>query len=133
LNCKTLKRFFHWKYLDEIISEMVEDFKSARKQERIQWAKNRSVTGATVNRAWTTLKLLYHQGERNGYSVSNPTVGVSMFREPLDSMRVINFDEQAAYLAETSPPCTTLQRSSWIRVCGPKKCSGCASSIWISN
>jgi site-specific recombinase XerD len=104
LNCKTLKRFFRGKYLDEITSEMVEDFKSARKRERIQWAKNRSVTGATVNRALTTLELLYHQAERNGYSVSNPTVGVSMFREPLDSMRVINFDEQAAYLAGTSQP-----------------------------
>ena len=31
LNCKTLKRFFRGKYLDEITSEMVEDFKSARK------------------------------------------------------------------------------------------------------
>ena len=66
LNCETLKRFFRGKYLDEITSEMVEDFKSARKQERIQWAKNRSVTGATVNRALTTLKLLYHQAERSG-------------------------------------------------------------------
>ncbi len=104
LNCKTLKRFFRGKYLDEITSEMVEDFKSARKQERIRWAKDRSVTGATVNRALTTLKLLYHQAERSGYAVRNPVVGVSMFREPLDSMRVISFEEQAAYLTETSQP-----------------------------
>jgi integrase len=104
LNCKTLKRFFRGKYLDEITSAMVEDFKSARKQERIQWAKNRSVTGATVNRALTTLKLLFHQAERSGYAVRNPVVGVAMFREPLDSMRVISFEEQAAYLAEASQP-----------------------------
>jgi integrase len=104
LNCKTLKRFFRGKYLDEITSAMVEDFKSARKQERIQWAKNRSVAGATVNRALTTLKLLFHQAERSGYLVRNPVVGVAMFREPLDSMRVISFEEQAAYLAETSQP-----------------------------
>ena len=104
LNCKTLKRFFRGKYLDEISTEMVEDFKSARKQERIRWAKDRSVTGATVNRALTTLKLLYHQAERSGYAVRNPVVGVSMFREPLDSMRVISFEEQAAYLTETSQP-----------------------------
>src|ERR1700730_8016752 len=32
-NCETLKRFFAGKYLDEITSEMVEDFKSARKHE----------------------------------------------------------------------------------------------------
>jgi integrase len=104
LNCRTLKRFFRGKYLDEITSEMVEDFKSARKQERIQWAKNRSVTGTTVNRALTTLKLLYHQAERSGHAVKNPVIGVSMFREPLDSMRVISFEEQAAYLTETSQP-----------------------------
>jgi integrase len=104
LNCKTLKRFFRGKYLDEITSEMVEDFKSARKQERIRWAKDRSVSGATVNRALTTLKLLYHQAERSGYAVRNPVVGVSMFREPLDSMRVISFEEQASYLTETNQP-----------------------------
>ena len=104
LNCKTLQRFFRGKYLDEITSEMVEDFKSARKQERVRWAKNRSVTGATVNRALTTLKLLFHQAERSGYAVKNPVLGVAMFREPLDSMRVISFEEQAAYLKEASRP-----------------------------
>jgi integrase len=104
LNCKTLKRFFRGGYLDEITSEMVEDFKSARKQERIRWAKDRSVAGATVNRALTTLKLLYHQAQRSGYAVKNPVEGVAMFREPLDSMRVISFEEQASYLTETSQP-----------------------------
>jgi integrase len=104
LNCETLKRFFRGRYLDEITTEMVEDFKLARKQERIRWAKNRSVTGTTVNRALTTLKLLYHQAERSGYIVRNPVAGVAMFPEPLDSMRVISFEEQAAYLTETSQP-----------------------------
>jgi integrase len=104
LNCETLKRFFRGRYLDEITTEMVEDFKLARKQERIRWAKNRSVGGATVNRALTTLKLLYHQAQRAGYTVRNPVAGVAMFREPLDSMRVISFEEQAAYLKEASQP-----------------------------
>jgi integrase len=104
LNCETLKRFFRGKYLDEITNEMVEDFKLARKQERIRWATHRTVTGACVNRALTTLKLLYHQAERSGYSIRNPVVGVAMFPEPLDSMRVISFEDQAAYLTETSQP-----------------------------
>ena len=104
-NCQTLKRFFSGKYLDEITSEMVEDFKSARKQEPLRYAKDsRLVTGATVNRALTTLKLLYHQAERSGYAIKNPAVGVAMFREPLDSMRVITFEEQAAYLSKASQP-----------------------------
>jgi hypothetical protein len=32
-NCKTLKRVFGGKYLDGITTEMVENFKSARKRE----------------------------------------------------------------------------------------------------
>jgi integrase len=104
LNCQTLKRFFSGKYLDEVTMEMVEDFKSARKQERLRWSKDRFVTGATVNRALTTLKLLYHQAERSSYAVKNPVVGVAMFSEPLDSMRVITFEEQASYLSKASQP-----------------------------
>ncbi|MGA7920425.1 MAG: site-specific integrase [Candidatus Acidiferrales bacterium] len=57
-----------------------------------------------MNRALTTLKLLFHQAQRCGYAVKNPVVGVAMYREPLDSMRVISFEEQTAYLAETSQP-----------------------------
>ena len=104
LNCQTLKRFFRGKYLDEITSEMVADFKSARKQERIQWSKTRVVTGATVNRALTTLKLFFHQAERSGYAVKNPVIGIAMFREPLESIRVLTFEEQATYLAKASQP-----------------------------
>ena len=84
---------------------MVEEFKSARKHELRQKAKDgRMVKNATVNRALTTLKLLFHQAERSGFAVKNPVVGIAMFREPLDSMRVLSFEDQAAYLAETSQP-----------------------------
>jgi integrase len=104
LNCQTLKRFFRGHILDEITKEMVEDFKTARKQERIKWSKTRVVTGTTVNRALTSLKLLFHQAERSGYAVKNSAIGIALFREPLDSMRVITFEEQAAYLAKASQP-----------------------------
>jgi integrase len=103
-NCKVLKRFFRGKYLDEISTAMVEDFKASRKEEKLQWAKTRLVSGSTVNRALATLKLLYHQAARNGYEFKNPAVGVAMFREPLDSMRVLSFVEQIAYLSEASQP-----------------------------
>jgi integrase len=104
LNCETLKRFFRGRFLDEITTAMVEDFKLARKQERIRWATNRSVTGATVNRALATLRLLYRRAERADYAVRNPVTDVKMFREPSDSMRAISFEEQAAYLKEASQP-----------------------------
>jgi integrase len=104
-NCQTLKRFFRGKYLDEITSEMVEDFKRARKNEKRQKAKDRRlVSGTTVNRALETMKAMFYQAERMGYSVKNPVVGVQMFPQPLDSMRVITFDEQASYLAGASDP-----------------------------
>jgi integrase len=104
-NCKTLKRFFSGKYLDEITTEMVEDFKSARKHETRLGAKDgRLISGMTVNRALETLKALYYQAERTGYAVKNPAVGVAMFREPLDAMRVLTFEEQAAYLSKASQP-----------------------------
>jgi integrase len=110
LNCQTLSRFFKGKYLDEITTAMVEDFKSARKQERVQWSKKRCVTGATVNRALTTLKLIFHQAARSEYVVKNPVVGVAMYREPLDSMRVITFGEQTTYLSKASQPLRDIAR-----------------------
>lgn len=104
-NCKTLKRFFGGKYLDEITTEMVEKFKSVRKHEVRQKTKDaRLITGTTVNRALETLKAMFYQAERMGYLVKNPVVGVQMFRQPIDSMRVITFDEQRNYLAEASQP-----------------------------
>jgi integrase len=53
---------------------------------------------------------MYHQAERSAYAVKNPVVGVSMFREPVDSMRVITFEEQAAYLPKTSQPLTDIAK-----------------------
>lgn len=104
-NIKTLKRFFGGMYLDEVTSEMVENFKSSRKHEVRQKAKDsRQITGTTVNRALETLKAIFYQAERMGYLVKNPVVGVQMFKQPLDSMRVITFEEQRRYLGEASQP-----------------------------
>jgi integrase len=84
---------------------MVENFKSTRKNEARQKTKDaRLVTGTTVNRALETLKAMFYHAERMGYLLKNPVVGVTMFRQPLDSMRVLTFDEQRSYLAEASQP-----------------------------
>lgn len=110
-NCQTLNRFFKGKYLDEITTEMVEDFKSARKQEFRQNAKDgRLISGITVNRALETLKAMYYQAERFGYAIKNPAVGVAMFRDPLDAMRVITFEEQTLYLSNASQPLADIAR-----------------------
>ena len=46
----------------------------------------------------------WHGGDRGGYALKNPVAGVGMFRESIDAMRVITFEEQAAYIAEASQP-----------------------------
>jgi hypothetical protein len=59
-NCHTLRRFFRGKWLDEITQGMVEDFKVARIRER-RWGeqKGSTVSVVTVNRALSTLRLLF--------------------------------------------------------------------------
>jgi integrase len=47
---------------------------------------------------------MYYQAERFGYAVKNPVVGVAMFHDPLDAMRVITLQEQFAYLSKASQP-----------------------------
>ena len=58
----------------------------------------------TVNRALTTLKLLFHHAERCGYAVSNPTKGVAYLTEGGGRMRVVSFEEELLYLAQASQP-----------------------------
>jgi integrase len=84
---------------------MVEDFKLARMSEPRRNARDGStVAGATVNRALTTLKLLYNHAERCGYDVSNPTRRLQFFDEGGGRMRVVSFEEETAYLAAASHP-----------------------------
>jgi integrase len=104
-NCDTLLRFFRGCWLDEITQGMVEDFKVARIGEARRNAKDGStVSPATVNRALTTLKLLFHHAEKCGYAVLNPTRGVAYLAEGSGSMRVVSFEEEFLYLAKASQP-----------------------------
>jgi integrase len=104
-NTDTLLRFFRGKWLDELTSAMVEDFKGARLREKRGNAKDGgTVAGATVNRALTTLKLLYNYAERSGYAVKNPTSHVAFLPESNGRLRVVGFDEELVYLAKASKP-----------------------------
>lgn len=104
-NCDVLLRFFGSRWLDEITTGMVEEFKLSRIGEARKNAKDGStVSPATVNRALTTLKLLYHHAERCGYAVSNPVKGVAFLKEESGRTRVVSFEEEVAYMAEASQP-----------------------------
>src|SRR5580704_5227697 len=71
-NCDVLMRYFRAKWLDDITPGMVEDFKLARIREK-RWGKEKgtAISGVTVNRALSTLRLIYNYAERCGYQVSN--------------------------------------------------------------
>lgn len=109
-NCKSLKRFFEGKWLDEITHRMVEDFRFARIQEN-RWGDNddRPISGATVNRALATLRLIFNYAERSGYTVPNPVKGVEFFKEPTH-LRTISRQEEIAYLAKASQPLRDIAR-----------------------
>ncbi len=63
LNCDVLLRCFHGCWLDEITPGMVEVFKLARSRDERRNGKG-AVSPATVNRALTTLKLLFNHARR---------------------------------------------------------------------
>ncbi len=110
-NCKTLLRFFQGKWLDEVTSGMVEDFKLARARETRRNAEDGStVSPATVNRALTTLKLLFNHASRCGFAITNPTMGVKFLEESAGRMRVIGFEEELAYFQAASQPLRDIAR-----------------------
>jgi integrase len=103
-NIETLKRYFTGKRLDEISKPLIEDFKARRSEERRRNNSRRedapqlAVSGVSVNRALTTLKLLFgHAMDHDVLVGSNPCRGVKYFAEP-QRQRILSFDEQKRYL-----------------------------------
>lgn len=104
-NTDALLRFFRGQWLDDLTQAMVEDFKSARLREKRGNAKDGgTVAGATVNRALTTLKLLYNYAQRCGHVVRNPTDHVAFLPETSGRLRVVSFDEELVYMLKASQP-----------------------------
>ena len=89
---------------------MVEDFKTARIQEK-RWGKQKgsTVSVVTVNRALSTLRLIFNYAERCGFQVSNPVKHVEFFEET-DRERVISLEEEQAYIAAASQPLKDIAR-----------------------
>jgi integrase len=109
-NCDALLRHFKGKWLDGITPGMVEDFKFARLRDVRRNAHDGStISNATVNRALTTLKLLFHHAERCGLAVGSPTQGVALLEEA-GRMRVITFEEELAYFQAASQPLRDIAR-----------------------
>lgn len=109
-NCGTLRRFFRGTWLDEITQGMIEDFKSARIRE-CRWGerKGTTVSVVTVNRALSTLRLLFNYADRCGYQISNPVKHVEFFRET-GRERIISLEEEREYMACASQPLKDIAR-----------------------
>jgi integrase len=99
MHCDTLKRFFRGKWLDQITSETVEQFRLARLHEERKNANDGStVSPATVNRALETLRLIF-----NHLELKSPT-RKEMFFDEEGKTRVVSIQEELAYFRETSQP-----------------------------
>jgi integrase len=109
-NCKSLRRYFEGKWLDDITPGMIEDFKLARVQER-RWGEKdeRAISVVTVNRTLATLRLMFNYAERCGYQVPNPVRRVEFYKEPR-SVRTISLEEEIAYFATASQPLKDVAR-----------------------
>ena len=110
-NCGTLKRYFGGRWMDEITQGMVDDFKAARLTEK-RWQENeeRTIGNATVNRALSTLRLMFNYAERCGYQVQNPVRGIEFLDEGSGRMRIVSLEEEIAYLAAASKPLKHIAR-----------------------
>lgn len=110
-NCNTLMRHWRGKWLDGITAGMVEDFKLSRIRETRRNAKDGgTVSPATVNRALTTLKLMFNHAAKCGLAVQNPTIGVKLLDEGPGRMRVMTFEEGLAYFGTARQPLRDIAR-----------------------
>lgn len=109
-NCRTLCRHFRGRWLDEITRGMVEDFKIARRRET-RWRKSEGITvsAVTVNRALSTLRLIYNYAEKSGYNVPNPVKHIEFFAEA-GRARIISSEEELAYFKTASQPLADVAR-----------------------
>jgi len=84
---------FKGKYLFEITSRMVEEYKAMRLEK---------VEPATVNREVACLKSLYNKAIEWGYVKANPVKGVRLFKEPPGRLRYLR-PEEVEKLLEVCP------------------------------
>jgi integrase len=99
LNCQTLMRYFGKKWLDQITPQSVESFRMERQSQARKNAHDGSrVAPATVNRALSTLRLIFTQRDLK------PPTRKEMFQAEPEKTRVVTPEEQMAYFKAASQP-----------------------------
>lgn len=102
---RVLVRFFGPRTLASISTADVERFKILRSRERRSHARDgRLVTPAAVNRDLAVLRILFNLAIRLSRARTNPLKGVKLLPENNLQMRILSWEEEAAYLAAASQP-----------------------------
>jgi integrase len=97
------KYFLKSKKIDEITSEDVEHFKTARARQKTLRTK-RIIKPATVNRELACLKALFNYFLKGKTVTENPVKGVRFLAENNEQMRVLTREEEKVYLLAASQP-----------------------------
>jgi integrase len=97
VNIERLKQFFRGRLINEIDRKSVEEFKGWRADQKRKNAKTK-VSGATVNRALTTLKRIFNHADAMGLNVKNPVRHVPYYKET-GRIRALTLEEVDKYLA----------------------------------
>ena len=84
-----LTNFFKGRYLFEITSRMIEDYKAKRLEK---------VAPATVNRELACLKHMYNKAIEWNYATANPAKSVKLLKEPPGRLRYLSPDEAGRLL-----------------------------------
>lgn len=101
---KVLIEHFGSRPLDTISVADAERFKIRRSRERRKYARDgRTVSPAAVNRDLAVLRILFNLAIRSGKAKANPMAGVKLLPENNLRMRVLSWEEEAAYLTAASP------------------------------
>ncbi len=93
-NIRLLKKHFSGKYLHEITSKDIEQYKADRLNE---------VTPSTVNRGLACLKSMYNRAIEWELAESNPALRVKLLRENNKRMRFLEKEEIARLLTNCKP------------------------------
>jgi integrase len=112
ISSAALLRHFGDQPIDRITPEDVERFKTTRAMEyktvkgKEKGSRKRTeqrIMPATVNRELACLKALFNHAIKSDLPVRNPVSRVAFLTEQNEQTRVLSFDEQARYLAATTP------------------------------
>lgn len=102
---KHLRDYFGASKLAEIDEQNVVDYRNYRRAQPLQWNKERTVKGATVNRELACLHCIFQFALKRKYIGENPSSGVKHFDErrerPTKKMLTV---EQEHRILEVAPP-----------------------------